>query len=106
MQYTIKQVATKIDSLFITFHTSDRSKADCVQPYIQDFKITIEEAGNQMYLWDDITMNTSYDHLQVQILLDALNYSNSALVDLPSDYLTSCYHINNYIILTEAPAVK
>ena len=50
MQYITKLVATKIDSLFITFHTSDRSKADCVQPYIQDFKITIEEAGNQMYL--------------------------------------------------------
>ena len=50
-------------------------------------------------------MNTYNDHIQVQILLDALNYSNSALVDLPSDYLTSCYHINNYITFAAALTV-
>ena len=95
MESTTKQAATKIDSLFITFHTSDRAKAICVQPYIRDFKITAEDAGNQTYPGGGITMNTYNDHVQLQMLLDALNYSNNALASLPWDYLTSCFLITN-----------
>jgi hypothetical protein len=33
-----KQTASKIDSLFITFHPSRSAKAICVPPYIKNFK--------------------------------------------------------------------
>jgi hypothetical protein len=41
-----KQSASKIVSLFITFHTDRKAKADCIQPFIENFKITVEKAGN------------------------------------------------------------
>jgi hypothetical protein len=68
-----KQSASWIDSLFITFHTHRNAKAICIQLFIEKFKITVEEAGNNTYLEDRITMRTWNDHIQYQMLLDALN---------------------------------
>jgi hypothetical protein len=38
IQSTTKQNATKIDSVFITFHPNDKSKAICIQSFITNFK--------------------------------------------------------------------
>jgi hypothetical protein len=63
-----KQSASQIDSLFITFHTDRRAKAICIQPFIENFKITVEETGNNTYPGGGITMNTWIDHIQYQML--------------------------------------
>jgi hypothetical protein len=44
-----KQATSKIDSLFITFHPSRSVNTICVQPYIKNFKLTVEETGNNTY---------------------------------------------------------
>jgi hypothetical protein len=86
-----KQAASKIDSLFITFHYHRPAKAVCVQPYITDFKITVEEAGNNTYPGGDISMNTYEDHVQYKMLLDALNLNNNSIVALSHEYYRSCF---------------
>jgi hypothetical protein len=86
-----KQAASKIDSLFITFHYHRAAKAVCVQPYITDFKLTVEEAGNNTYPGGGISMNTYEDHVQYQMLLDALNLNNNSLVSLSHEYYRSCF---------------
>jgi hypothetical protein len=49
IQSTPKQKATKIDSVFITFHPNDKSNAICIQHFIDNFKLTAEDAGALMY---------------------------------------------------------
>jgi hypothetical protein len=75
-----KQAASKIDSLFITFHYHRAAKVVCVQPYIKNFKITVEDAGNNPYPGGGISMDTYENHVQYQMLLDALNLNNNSLV--------------------------
>jgi hypothetical protein len=41
-------------------------------------------------------MNTWNDHIQYQMLLDALNLNNNSLVGLSSDYYRSCRHVIDY----------
>jgi hypothetical protein len=53
-----KQGASKIDSLFIKFFNHRNAKAICIQPYIRDFKLTVEEEGNNTYPGGGIIMNT------------------------------------------------
>jgi hypothetical protein len=84
-----KQAASKIDSLFITFHYHRGAKAICIQPYIKNFRLTVEEAGNNTYPGGGITMNTYEDHVQYQMLLDALNLNNNSLVSLSHEYYRS-----------------
>jgi hypothetical protein len=38
-----KQSASKIDSLFITFHANRKAKAIFIQPFIQNCKLTVED---------------------------------------------------------------
>jgi hypothetical protein len=61
IQSTTKQKAAHIDSVFITFHTNDKSKAICVQPFIKNFIQTAEDAGTQTYPAGGIFMNTWHD---------------------------------------------
>jgi hypothetical protein len=92
-----KQAASKIDSLFITFHPSRSAKAICVQPYIKNFKLTVEEAGNNTYPGGGINMNTYNDHVQYKMLLDTLNLNNNSLVSLSYEYFRSCFPVStNY----------
>jgi hypothetical protein len=77
-----KQAASKIDRLFITFHYHRAAKAVCVQPYIKKFQITVEEAGNNNYPGGGISMDTYDDHVQYQMLMDALNLNNNSIVSL------------------------
>jgi hypothetical protein len=86
-----KQAASKIDSLLIAFHYHFPAKAVCVQPYITDFKITVEEAGNNSYPGGGISMNTYENHVQYPMLLDALNLNNNSIVALSHDYYRSCF---------------
>jgi hypothetical protein len=72
MNSTTKQACTKIDSVFITFYPNEQSKAICAQPYIKDFKLTTQDAGNQIYPGKGITMRTWNDEVQFNMLLDAL----------------------------------
>jgi hypothetical protein len=44
-----KQAASRIDGLLITFHYHRSVKALCIQPYIENLKLTVEEAGNTTY---------------------------------------------------------
>jgi hypothetical protein len=81
-----KQSASKIDGLLITFHSHRYIKAIFIQPFIQNFKITVEEAGNNTYPGRGIIMNPWNDHIQYQMLLDALNLNNNSLVGLLADY--------------------
>jgi hypothetical protein len=86
-----KQAASKIDSLFITFHPSRSAKAICVQPYIKNFKLNVEEAGNNTYPGGGINMNSYNDHVQYKMLLDTLNLNNNSLTSLSSEYFRSCF---------------
>jgi hypothetical protein len=58
IQSTKKQKATKFDSVFITFHQNDKRKAFCVQPFIDNFKLTAEDVGALTYPAGGIVMNT------------------------------------------------
>jgi hypothetical protein len=88
-----KQAASKIDSLFITFHYHRAAKAVCIQPHIKGFRLIVEEAGNNTYPGGRITMDTYEDHVQYQMLLDALNLNNNSLVSLSHEYYRSCFPI-------------
>jgi hypothetical protein len=77
-----KQAASKSYCLFIIFHYHGADKAVCIQPYIRDFKLTVEEVGKNTYPGGGINMNTYEDHVQYQMLLDALNLNNNSLVSL------------------------
>jgi hypothetical protein len=48
--------------------------------------MTFEEAGNNTYPGSGIVMNTWNDHVQFQMILEALNPNNNSLVGLSSDY--------------------
>jgi hypothetical protein len=48
-QSTTKKKVTKIDSVFITFHRNDKSKAICIQSFIGNFRLTAEGASPQIY---------------------------------------------------------
>jgi hypothetical protein len=91
MSSVTKQAARKIDSLFITFHPTRHSQEICFQPYIKNFKLTVEEAGNNIYPGGGITMNTYSVHVQYKMLLDTLNLNNNSLVSLPYEYFRSCF---------------
>jgi hypothetical protein len=67
------------------------AKAVCIQPLIENFKTTVEEAGNNTYSGGGISMNTWNDHVQYQMLLDALHLNNNSLVSLPHEYYRSCF---------------
>jgi hypothetical protein len=64
--------------------------------FYQNFKITVEEAGNNTYPGCGITMRTWNDHIQYQMLLEALDLNNNSLVGLPADYFRSNYHVLEY----------
>jgi hypothetical protein len=87
----IKQTASKIDSLFITFHPSRSANAICVQPYTKNFKLTVEESGNNTYPGGGINMNTYNDHIQYKMLLDTLNLNNNSLVSLQYEHFGCCF---------------
>jgi hypothetical protein len=91
-----KQAGSKIDSLFITFHYHPMAKAICIQPCIENFKVTVEEAGNNTYPGGDISMNTVNNHVQYQMLLDPLNLNNNSLASLSHEYFRSCFPIFDY----------
>jgi hypothetical protein len=84
-----KQKATTIDSVFITFHLNDKSKAICGHPFIKNFTLTAEDAGAQTYPAGGIVMNTWNDPVQYQMLLDALHFSNNTMVGLPPYFIKS-----------------
>jgi hypothetical protein len=90
IQSTTKQKTIKIDSVFITFHPNDKSKAICVQPFIKNFKLTAENAGAQTYQADGIVMNIWIDPVQYQMLMDALNFINNAMVGLSRKFINGC----------------
>jgi hypothetical protein len=52
-----KQAYSKIDILFITFNYHNLAKALCIYPNIKNFKITVEEAGNNTNPGGSMTMN-------------------------------------------------
>jgi hypothetical protein len=109
MNSTTKQAYTKIDSVFITFHPNEQSKAICAQPYIKDFKLTTEDAGNQKYPGGGIIMRTWNDEIQYNMLLDALNFNNNMIAGLPSEYLNSCRPmtiITNNVVAANTAMVK
>jgi hypothetical protein len=56
IQSTIKQKATKIDFVFITFHANDKSKVICIQYFIDNFKLAREDAGALAYPTDSVGM--------------------------------------------------
>jgi hypothetical protein len=56
-----KHGVSKIDSLFITFHNNRRAKVICIHPYIENFRLTVEEAGYNSYPGGGIKMNTWND---------------------------------------------
>jgi hypothetical protein len=91
-----KQAANKIDSLFITFHYHQMAKAVCIQPFIENFKLTVEEAGNNTYPGGGLSMNTWNDHIQYQMLLDPHNLNNNSLVSLSHEYYRSCFPVINF----------
>jgi hypothetical protein len=78
IQSTTKQNATKIDSVFIKFHQNDKSKAICIQPFITNFKLTVEDGGVQIYSAGGILIRIWNDLVQYQMLLIALNFSNNS----------------------------
>jgi hypothetical protein len=80
IQSTTKQKATKIDSVFIIFHPNDKSKVICIKPLISNFKLTAEGADAQKYPTDEIVMRILNDHIQYQMLLDALNFSSNSMI--------------------------
>jgi hypothetical protein len=86
-----KQAASKIDSFFITFHPTRSAKAICIQPYNTNFKLTVEEAGNNTYPDGGIDMNTYNDHVQYKMFLDTLNLNNNSLTNLSYKYFRSCF---------------
>jgi hypothetical protein len=89
MNSTTKHATTKIDSIFITFHPNEQSKAIFAQPYIKDFKLTTEDPENQTYTGGEITMRSWNDEIQYNMLLDALNFNNNMIVGLSIEYLNS-----------------
>jgi hypothetical protein len=56
IQSTTKKKAIKIDSVFITFHANDKSKAICIQYFIDNFKLAGKDAGALVYLTGGIVM--------------------------------------------------
>jgi hypothetical protein len=44
-QSITKEKATKIDSVFITFHPNDKSRVICTQLFIENFKPTAEDTA-------------------------------------------------------------
>jgi hypothetical protein len=86
IQSNTKQKATHIDSVFITFHPNDKSKAICLQTFIKNFKLTAEDAGAQTYPASGIVMNTWNDFVQYQMLMDA-QFINNAMVGLPRNFI-------------------
>jgi hypothetical protein len=89
MNSITKQAVTKVDSVFITFHPNEQSKAICLHSYIKDFQLTREDAGNQTYTAGGITMMTWNDEIQYNMLLDGLNDNNNIIAGLPGEYLNS-----------------
>jgi hypothetical protein len=89
IQSTAKQKAPKIDFVFITFHPNDKNKATCVQSFIDNFKLTAEDAGTLMYPTDRIVMKIWNDSVQYQMLLDALTFSNNSMIGLSQDFINS-----------------
>jgi hypothetical protein len=85
-----KQAASRIDIFIITFHTHRNAKEICAQSYIENFKITVDDAGNNTYPGGGVTRRTWNDHIQYQLKLDALNLNNNSLVGFPTDYYYSC----------------
>jgi hypothetical protein len=90
IQSTTKQKANKIDFVFVSFYANDKSKAICIQRYIKNFKLTAENAGAQTYLADSIVMNTWNDPVQYQMMMDAITFSNNAMVRFPREFINSC----------------
>jgi hypothetical protein len=81
IQSTIKQKATKIDSVDITFHPNDNSKVICIQPFLENFKVTTEGADAQTYSDRGIVIKIWNDSIEYQILLDAFKFSNNSIGD-------------------------
>jgi hypothetical protein len=90
IQSTTIQKSTKFDFIFITFHPNDKSKAICVQPFIDNFKLTAEYAGALTYRACGIMMNTWNDSVQYQMLLSTLNFSDNSMVGLPREFIICC----------------
>jgi hypothetical protein len=66
----------------------------------QNFKITVEETGNNTYPGGGISIETYEDHVQYQMLLDALNLNNNSLVCLSHEYYRSyfpAYTFHTYV---------
>lgn len=47
--FTIKQRSQNCDSVFIMSHLDELSQVIYIQPYIENFRVTSEDAGNQTY---------------------------------------------------------
>jgi hypothetical protein len=58
IQSTTKKKDTKIDSIFIAFHTNDKSKAICIQLFIGDFNLAAEDAGALTYSTGGVVIRT------------------------------------------------
>jgi hypothetical protein len=110
---TPKQKIPNIDSVFITFHPNDKNKVICVQPFIDNFKLTAEDACDLTCPAVGIVMNTWIDTVQYKILLDAMNFSNNSMVGLPREFINSCKGetivtapISNGLAITAADILK
>jgi hypothetical protein len=61
-------MVAKTDSVFITFHPNDKSKAICIRPFISNFRQTAEDPDAQTYSAGRIVRKTRNDSVQYQIL--------------------------------------
>jgi hypothetical protein len=84
--------------MFITFHYHCLAKAICSKPYIENFKLTIEEAGNNTYPGGGISMKFWDDRIQYQMLFNDLNLNNNSIVSLSHEYERSCFPLYVFIL--------
>lgn len=87
--FTKKSYDQNINSVFIRFHQDKASEVIGIQPYIEKFRITSQDAGNQTYPSSGLFMRTWNDPIQSKMIWDAFNFSKNKLRGLPEEFSDS-----------------
>jgi hypothetical protein len=85
-----RQTANRIDSVFITFHTSQHDKASPKQPFMEGLALICEGAGSQQkYPSSGTQLDTFDNNLQFRWFLDAFNTQNNIFATPSLEFNTS-----------------
>jgi hypothetical protein len=98
----VRQQANRIDSVFITFHTSAFGSAVPKQPFLNNVQIRCEGSGMQLYPNSGETLNTYECLLQHSWYLDAFNMQGNIIVAPNRDAMTSMHPFVTIYIASDA----